>query len=155
MDNILIFEKLKKEYNLIDMDYQFLEIIPLIKMIWADGHNQIDELKILHKFINKYVLEINKKNKCIVISNEDYKSFQKRFMLKKPDNKLLDSLEELTKFFNKHVECHNRVEIFNYCTDIAAACTLEPKDIHNRVTLEEKKLLQKLGFQVGYTENYD
>ena len=49
------FDRLKNQFSLKDADFYFLDLIPLIKVIWADGRNQKGELKILYKFVTEHI----------------------------------------------------------------------------------------------------
>ena len=49
------FDRLKNQFVLKDSDFYFLDLIPLIKIIWADGRNQESELQILYKFVIEHV----------------------------------------------------------------------------------------------------
>jgi hypothetical protein len=54
------FESLKSQFFLKDADFYFLDLIPLIEVIWADGDNQEAELKILYKFIIEHIAYLDK-----------------------------------------------------------------------------------------------
>ncbi len=135
------FEHLKKEFNLKDSDFFFLDLIPLIAMIWADGMNQEGELKILYKFIIEHIANLDQVTESPVISIEDANNFLDRFAHRQPDPRLLDELMQL--FLSKNQQ--NRQTIFDYCLDIAAACTTHyPFGPQERVIKNEKSLLEKL-----------
>ncbi|WP_428355841.1 hypothetical protein [Methyloprofundus sp.] len=45
MDRKEQFEKLAREFNLKAADFYFLDLIPLIEVMWLDGKNQQSELR--------------------------------------------------------------------------------------------------------------
>ncbi|WP_305907988.1 hypothetical protein Q9L42_012875 [Methylomarinum sp. Ch1-1] len=135
------FEQLKVEFNLKDSDFYFLDLIPLIDMIWADGINQEGELKILYQFVIEHIAKLDQLYATPVISVADANSFLDRFAHQKPDRRLLGALTTL--FLSE--DHRHRQTILDYCMDIAAACTTQyPFGMHERVVREEKQLLEKL-----------
>lgn len=135
------FSRLQTEFHLKDSDIYFLDLIPLIEMLWADGMNQEGELKILYKFVIEHIANLDQLSESSVISVADANSFLDRFAHQKPDPRLIDEL--MTLFHGKNNV--NRQTILNYCMDIAAACTTHyPFGLQERVVREEKKLLKKL-----------
>lgn len=141
MNQQVQFEQLQREFNLKDSDFYFLELIPLIEMIWADGMNQAGELKILYQFVIEHIANLDHLSKAPAISVEDANSFLDRFAHKKPDPRLLDGLMRL--FVDKNSPKNQT--ILQYCMDIAAACiTKYPYQFRERMMEGEKRVLENL-----------
>ncbi len=137
-----IFEQLKNNFDLNDSDFYFLDLIPLIEMIWADGINQEGELKLLYNFVIEHVAMLDHS-----ISVADANSFLDRFAHKKPDTRLIKELMRL--FLNKNGNVQKHQTILEYCMDIAAACTTQyPFEMQQRVMQKEKHLLMKLFWEL-------
>lgn len=146
MDQQARFEQLQREFNLKDSDFYFLELIPLIEMIWADGMNQASELKILYQFVIEHIAKLDQLSSTPVISVEDANSFLDRFAHQKPNPRLLDEL--MTLFFDKN--SLDKRTILQYCLDIAAACiTQYPYQFQDRVMQNEKRILEKLFLELN------
>ncbi len=144
------FERLKSEFNLKDTDFYFLDLIPLIEMLWADGMNQEGELKILYNFVIEHIAKLDQLSETSVISVADANSFLDRFAHQRPDPQLV---EELMALFHGKSGSDRRT-ILNYCMDIAAACTTHyPFGLQERVMREEKNLLQKLFWEFGVSDS--
>ena len=138
-----VFEQLKSEFNLKDADFYFLDLIPLIEMIWADGVNQEGELKLLYKFVIEHIAALDQQTSLHSISVADANDFMDRFAHQKPNSRLMQELMQL--FLNKNTGEQKHQTILEYCMDIAAACsTQQPSGLQQRVTEEEKQLLKKL-----------
>jgi len=142
MDAQHLFERLKKRYSLKDADFYFLDLLPLIKIIWADGRNQEEELKILCHFLIEHIAYLDKKLRLPIITTNQANDFLDRFAYKKPSNELLDDLENL--FLTLGITPLRPQSTLDYCLDIAAACSSHPFGMHDRVIKEEKILLQKI-----------
>ncbi|GAA3916252.1 hypothetical protein [Litoribacillus peritrichatus] len=150
MEKSARFQQLKNECHLKDADFYFLELIPLIEMIWADNHNQAPELNLLYKFATEHIARINTIAESDVITVDQANDFLDRFAHKQPDSNVLASLRKLVidgwklQESSEHKEL-TKQSILDYCLDIAACCVdLYPYEYHHRVTKEEKKLLQQL-----------
>lgn len=146
------FEQLKNEFDLKDADFYFLDLIPLIEMLWADGMNQEGELKLLYKFVIEHIANLDQLSASAVISVADANDFLDRFAHRKPDPRLIRELKAL--FLGKNSS--NRQTILKYCMDIAAACTTHyPFGPQERVMQEEKKLLTKLFEEFGVSPDQE
>ncbi len=138
------FEQLQTEYSLKDTDFYFLDLIPLIEMIWVDGKNQEGELRILYQCVLEHIAELDKHCQDSFITIEDANSFLDRFAHNQP-NPLL--LQELRSIFtdNTGIALEKRQRIYNFCLDISAACTTRyPYALRGRISAEEKSLLEQL-----------
>ena len=139
------FERLKNQFSLKDADFYFLDLIPLIKVIWADGHNQKAELKILYKLVIEHIAYLDRQSGVRPVTIEQANDFLDRFAHHKPSDELLNELQAISAISNKSKDHSRQLTILEYCMDIAAACTTKyPYEMHERITQEEKELLQKL-----------
>ncbi|WAK01202.1 hypothetical protein [Methylobacter sp. YRD-M1] len=130
------------EFNLRPADFYFLDLIPLIEIIWADGDNQPGELRILYNFLIEHIAFLDRIAGIQVVSPKDADAFLDRFAHNRPSPRLLT---ELRSIVFKAVPAHRHSSIFEYCLDIAAACTTRyPFGLRDRIIDEEKKLLTKI-----------
>lgn len=137
------FESIKAEFNLKDADFYFLDLIPLIQVIWADGMNQEGELKLLYKFVIEHISHLDKVHGMQRVSVEDAYDFLERFADREPDPQLMERL--LASFMGTRPTPEKRKEIMDYCLDIAAAAnTHYPCELQERVMQSEKELLKRL-----------
>lgn len=136
------FDLLTAEFNLKHADFYFLDLIPLICMIWADGDNQEEELKILYHFVIKHIAFLDKESGIHVVTVDDATDFLDRFAHSKPPSRLLDELRAIA--VNSDRKTFNEIKntVFEYCLDIAAACATQyPFNIRGRIIDKEKELL--------------
>ena len=132
------FDRLKNQFVLKDSDFYFLDLIPLIKIIWADGRNQESELQILYKFVIEHVAYLDQQAGVRAITVEHANDFLDRFAHQKPSDRLLDELLTISVLLDSDKQHTRRRTILEYCLDIAAACTTEyPFDLRGRIIQEE------------------
>ena len=144
------FERIKKQYFLKDSDFYFLDLIPLIQMIWVDGINQESELKILYKFVIEHISYLDNQAGLRFITIKQANDFLDRFAHKKPSDELLSELQKISAMSDGKKGVLRNQTIMEYCLDIAAACTQQyPYGMHERVVNEEKELLQTLFKELG------
>ena len=142
------FDRLMAEFNLKPADFYFLDLIPLIEILWADGKNQPGELRILYQCLMEHIAYLDQSSGSHAISVNDANDFLDRFAHRKPSGDLLSQLRALSAHASESLPDAKRASIFEYCLDIAAACTTRyPYELRNRIIDEEKKLLQKLFFE--------
>lgn len=144
MDKQYIFEQLAREFDLKDTDFYFLDLIPLIEVMWLDGKNQESELNILYQFVLEHISYIDQAAGSQVLTIEDANDFLERFAHKKPPQKLLTELHNLVTQ-GEGVAEQRKMNIMEYCLDISAACVVHyPYGIRERVRFDEKEYLLKL-----------
>jgi len=135
-------EQLEK-YGIKGKDIYFIDIIPLIEMVWADGHNQDAELAIIEHFFYDYIEHLNKSCGYKAFSQEDAQKFLSRFFKKRPEPELLKTLRELVfkaKDYSLQKNKEIRDSLLARCLDIAASSTTEyPYGLFDRFNLNEKK----------------
>lgn len=138
------FSILQKQFDLQDSDFYFLDLIPLIAVMWADGMNQDNELKLLYQFVIEHIAHLDQINGGAVISTADANHFLDRFAHRRPDPELLQALLTLS-IHRQQNNPARQYTILEYCLDIAAACiTHYPYALRERIVLEEKQLLTQL-----------
>ncbi len=144
MDSRDKFEKLALEFDLKPADFYFLDLIPLIEVMWIDGKNQQSELNILYQFVLEHIAYIDKAAGARILTVKDANDFLDRFAHHKPPQKLLAELHNIiTK--EAGVMEHRKINILEYCLDISAACVVHyPYGIRERIRHDEKAFLLRL-----------
>lgn len=139
------FDLLSRDFDLKEADFYFLNLIPLIEVIWADGQNQDSELTLLYKYTIEHIAKLDQATGSSVISVDDANDFLDRFAHQKPPAALLKRLRELAMHVFHKERVDDRQTIMDYCMDIAAACTTRyPYGLQERITDSEKSLLNEL-----------
>ena len=136
-----------KKYGFEESQVYLLELIPLIEMIWADGTNQEEEIKLLYRFTVEHLSRLSRDDaNASSVSEKDINDFINRFIDQAPDPDMLRDLREA---------CYQKLQqtppplqedskraMINYCMDIAAACVKAyPYKFDERVVNREKALL--------------
>ncbi len=144
MDKQQLFEQLAQEFNLKPADFYFLDLIPLIEVMWMDGKNQEGELKILYQYVLEHISYTDQAAGAQVLTVEDANDFLDRFAHHKPPQKLLTELHDIvTK--DDGVGERRKKDIIECCLDISAACVIHyPYGIRRRIQGDEKEFLLKL-----------
>lgn len=149
MDRQPLFEQLALEFDLKPADFYFLDLIPLIEVMWIDGKNQESELKILYQFVLEHISYIDKAAGVQVLTVDDANDFLDRFAHHKPPQKLLTELHHIV-IQEKGIAEHRKMDVLEYCLDISAACvTHYPYGIRERVQRYEKEFLLKLFAEIN------
>ena len=144
MDRQQLFEQLAREFDLKPADFYFLDLIPLIEMMWMDGKNQASELNILYQFVLEHISYLDQAAGAQILTVEDANDFLDRFAHSKPPQKLLMELHNIITQ-EKGVAEHRKMDILEYCLDISAACVVHyPYGIRERIQCYEKEFLLKL-----------
>ncbi len=137
-------------HGLKETDLYFLDLIPLVEMIWADGNNQEEEIRILAEFAHRHRVELNSILGFDAITESNLEDFLQRFVHRRPPQELL---AELRSFACKRLlqrsskaQGHDKArKIFEYCLDIAAACVVNyPYALRERIMERERELLIQL-----------
>ena len=126
-------------------DVYFIDYIPLIEMIWADGMAQKGEIDILIDFLKSHVQHLNQIAGYKAFKLKDAVKFVSRFLTKRPSPEILKTLRNLAACSVSYREDHRKRELFKdsllaICIDIAASCvTKYPYGLHERFNAAEKK----------------
>ncbi len=144
------FDHYLQKYELKPSHIYLLELIPIIEMIWADGKNQENELKLLYRFTVEHLSRVTSGSEGIeVISEDDINEFIDRFVNHPPASEMLADLRQccIEKLERKNFEDRQQTTsaILDYCMDVAAACVSSyPYKFDERVVKKEKELLAEL-----------
>ena len=139
------FDLLARDFNLKEADFYFLNLIPLIEVMWADGQNQDAELALLYKYTIEHIAHLDRSSGSTMITVDDANDFLDRFAHQKPPAELLQRLRELVVHALHKDKADGYETIMEYCLDIAAACTTRyPFGLQERITQSEKSLLTEL-----------
>ena len=123
----------------------FIDYIPLIEMIWADGQAQKGEIDIFYDFLKSHVQHLNQIAGYMAFKVEDAAKFVSRFLKKRPSPEILKTLRNLSACFGFLRKDHRKRELFKdsllaICLDIAASSvTKYPYGLHERFNAAEKK----------------
>jgi len=141
--------RLFSAYGLEDGDLYFLDLVPLVEMVWADGCNQAAELKLVEDFGRRHLEELNRLLGYRAVSERDLERFLDRFVRRRPPAGLLAELRPIVcRRVRRRSEDQGTVQadhILDYCLDIAAACvTRYPYGLRERIAEGERRLLGEL-----------
>ena len=136
-------------FGITGKDLYFIDYIPLIEMIWADGQAQQGELDIFFEYIEKHVAHLNKIAGYPAFRLEEAVQFVSGFLEERPSPDILKTLRNLaacTTLCIANKNGSNRValdkSLLAACIDIAASCVTEyPYGLHDRFNKAEKKCL--------------
>lgn len=142
---------LETQYGIQSHEVYLLELIPLIEMVWADGHKQEAEVSLVYKFALRRLAELHcEAHSLDVLTAEQVNAFIERLLSKRPSPVMLRELRRLALpviFDHSDPQVNDRRHqmILEYCLDIgAAAVACYPYDTHERFSPPEKALLLEL-----------
>jgi hypothetical protein len=123
----------------------FIDFLPLIEMVWADGHAQESELVIVENHIKTHVDQVNTLAGCKVVSADDARTFINRFITERPDPELMKTLRQFVKpvrltSADKKENDRLRSSLLDLCMDIASSSVTEyPYNWNERFHPDEKR----------------
>jgi hypothetical protein len=141
-------EEIMKQLNFFGItgeDVYFIDYIPLIEMIWADGQPQQGEMDIFYDFLEKHVAHLNKMAGYSAFKLEDAVQFVSGFFKERPSAEMLKTLRNLaahTGLFQEDSKKRASFEksLLATCLDIGASCaTKDPYGLHERFNPDEKR----------------
>ncbi len=139
-----ILEKLKV-FGITGKDVYFIDYIPLIEMIWADGQPQQGEMNIFYDFLEKHVAHLNKMAGYKAFKLEEAVQFVSGFLRERPSPEMLKTLRNLAVHSGLFQEDSKKRAYFEksllaICLDIGASCvTKYPYGLHERFNADEKR----------------
>jgi len=146
-----------RQYHLEEQHVYLLELIPLIKMIWADGQKQPAEVSILKRFTMNHLATLAARNEGVMpVTVETTNLFMDRFLGSEPSKTMLDDLNRLcVNRLRNHSDLEfsrgRAQEIIDFCIDIAAACAADyPYEFNERIVEQEKTTLKNLIKEFGF-----
>ncbi len=131
-------------FGIFGKDVYFIDMIPLIEMVWADGQVQRGEIIILKDFLPRHVEHLNELVGYEAFRLEDARKFVSRFFKEKPSPELLKTLRDLATMVGVSGSDHDCAEdlkqsLLAACLDIAASSTVKyPYGLHDRFDPAEK-----------------
>jgi hypothetical protein len=113
----------------------FIELIPLVEMVWADGKRQECELAVLDNYIARLIARLNQLSPPTPFTTEEAETFALRFLRERPSPELLSVLRNLAVELSTDKDA-----LLKACIDIAATCVVEyPYALDERFNPEEKR----------------
>lgn len=131
-------------------DVYFIDVLPLIEMMWADGVVQSVERDLLEKFLLQHIDNLNALAGFKAIEYDAGKAFVERFLADRPTNDVMAILRKLippVRLSSTDVarnEAH-RQAILRWCLDIGASCVTQyPYGDHDRFSSAEKACFEEI-----------
>ena len=84
-----------KSFGITGKNVYFIDYIPLIEMIWADGQPQQGEMDIFYDFLEKHVAHLNKMAGYSAFELEEAVQFVSGFLKERPSPEMLKTLRKL------------------------------------------------------------
>ena len=134
-----------KSLGITGKDIYFIDYIPLIEMIWADGEIQDAEMDIFYEFLEKHVAHLNKMAGYNAFKLEDAVQFVSAFFKERPSPEILKSLRKLAAHSGLFQgDAQKRVQfeksLLAVCLDIGASSVRKyPFGLQERFNNEEKR----------------
>jgi hypothetical protein len=126
-------------------DAYFIDFIPLIEMIWADGQAQSGEMAILNEFIAKHVQHLNEMAGYDAFSLDEAEKFVSQFFKQRPSPKILKTLRNFAASYGLYRNGDGEKGPFDgsllaFCVDIASSSVAKyPYGLHERFDSSEKR----------------
>ncbi|UCD78435.1 MAG: hypothetical protein JSW26_23975 [Desulfobacterales bacterium] len=139
-----ILEQLKS-FGITGKDVYFIDYIPLIEMMWADGQTQQAELEIFYEFLEKHVEHLNQMAGYEAFKLEDAVQFVARFLKERPSPEILETLRNLAACSGLHQANQKQRTLFEkslltLCLDIASSSVIDyPCGVQERFSAAEKR----------------
>jgi hypothetical protein len=140
-----ILEQLKS-FGISGKDVYFIDYIPLIEMMWADGMIQPGEQDIFYGFIEKHVAYLNKIAGYEAFTLEAAVQFVSGFLKERPSPAMLKTLRNIAAdsfLYHENPEQREQFEkcLLAVCLDIGAASgeTEYPSGLQQRFSTDEKR----------------
>jgi hypothetical protein len=139
-----ILEQLKS-FGITGKDVYFIDYIPLIEMMWADGQTQQEELDIFYLFLEKHVQRLNQMAGYDAFELEDAVHFVARFLKERPSPEILETLRKLAACSGLHQANQQQRTLFEkslltLCLDIASSSVSDyPCGVQERFSAAEKQ----------------
>ena len=134
-----------RKFGITGEQVYLIDLIPLIEIVWADGHAQSGEITILEDFVEKHVDNINKQAGCKVLELDQAKTFVKRFLVKRPSPEVMATLRRFVyplrlRSADEKENQELKDSLLRACMDIASSSVVEyPYHFQERFCPDEKK----------------
>lgn len=141
-------------FGIAGSDVYFVDTIPLLEMIWADGVVQREEIDLLERFLRAHVQNVNALAGGDVVSYEAARKFVSRFLDERPDPALLTLLRKLLPETglggDEPQSIARRRAILGFCLDIGSACIAAyPDGDRGRFSHEEQRAFEEIFRTLG------
>lgn len=135
-------------------DVYFIDTIPLLEMIWADGVVQPEEVQLLESFLRAHVDNLNALAGHAVVTFDEARAFVQRFLERRPDPELLGLLRRMLPDTgiagDEPHSVQRRRAILSFCLDIGAACVAAyPDGDRDRFCSEEQRAFEQIFRTLG------
>ena len=134
-----------KAFGITGKNVYFIDYIPMIEMIWADGQPQQGEIDIFYDFLERHVNHLNMMAGYNAFKLEEAVQFVSRMLKERPDPEMLKTLRKLAAqagLFQQDTEKRAQFEksLLAICLDIgASSVTKYPYGLHERFNSDEKR----------------
>ena len=137
---------LLKQYGLRRSHVYLLELVPIIEVMWADGHNQKGELNALESILKKHLAKLREyAGGVTVVPQDEVDEFMQALVYQRPDPSLLKELRGLLQERLESTSINTKKSILENCFDIAAACAADyPYGFDERIEASEKEMLWEI-----------
>ncbi|MBK7583558.1 MAG: serine/threonine protein kinase [Myxococcales bacterium] len=135
-------------------DVYFIDTIPLLEMIWADGIVQPEEIQLLEQFLAAHVENVNQLAGESVVTLEGARAFVAPYLKERPNAELLGLLRRLLPDTGISGEEPHSVQrrraILSFCLDIGAACIAAyPDGDRDRFCSSEQRAFEEIFRTLG------
>jgi hypothetical protein len=139
-----------QRHGITGTEVYFIDVLPLIEMMWADGVVQEIERALLDKFIVAHTDNLNALAGYPALDYAVGRNFVERYLAERPAPAVLATLRELIPpvrlaSSDSDRNAAQRSAIFAWCLDIGAACvTNYPYGDHDRFSAAEKACFEEI-----------
>ena len=139
-----IMEQLEN-HGITGKNVYFIDYIPLLEMIWADGKPQEGEIDIFYDFIERHVAHLNKMAGYKAFKLEEAVQFVSAFLEVRPSPEVMKTLRNLAALSGLYQENSQKraqfeKSLLSLCLDIGSSCVSEyPYGLRERFNADEKR----------------
>ena len=139
-----------ERHGITGTDVYFIDVLPLVEMMWADGIVQDVERALLDKFITTHTDNLNALAGYRAVDDDVGRTFVERYLAERPAAEMLAALRELippVRLASSDTDRNaaHRAAILAWCLDIGAACVTDyPYGDHDRFSADEKACFEEI-----------
>lgn len=129
-------------------NFQFLWLIPIIEVMWADGRCQKEEIEILFHYVDRFVARVA--HEVPQITRER----ARRFFMPLLDSAAVNDpgkragltrlADQIIKDVVEPAHQDKRLHLFHICAEVAAAARVDWQEPGDQISEEEERLLKGL-----------
>jgi hypothetical protein len=142
-------------HGIVGPDVYFIDVLPLIEMMWADGIVQSVERDLMQKFLHQHVDNLNALAGYQALAYDQGDAFVARFLAARPSGDVMAILRRLippvrlSSSDAARNDAH-RSAILRWCLDIGASCVTQyPYGDHDRFSTAEKQCFEEIFRALG------